>query len=369
MSWKIPSFETQPQLFSLPISSKTIEYESKPFIRIPEKNIAYKQIRGSLNTLLHLSNNNTKFPGNIPVSLLKENLDKLFHRSITYGVLEKTDGCRYLMYITVYKSQVVVALFDRAWQHYWLVDTIVFEKLAIGTVLDVEYLPRLDKKSNKVFHTFYVFDVLAYKGESIIGNKKYHYITRIEIAHLIVKHIIKQIPKKNGIVFQVKNPTPLWELKKLIQVHIPQMSKEKNVPIDGIIFVPLENPYKSGQDLDTFKWKNGNDNTVEFLLRFSHTSEVTEKHKLAFSKIKFTSKKIPVELWVDTNENVPQFYTLTFFDVSRLKELGVEKLLDLDQKIVQCRLIDEIWMIEKIREDKKNPNHIHTVEKTGTEHT
>ena len=394
MSWKIPSFEN----FTYSRSStfaKLIEYENKPMLSIPEKHIVYRQIKSSLNSLLKYPNNNMKFPGNLPVSLLRENIPMLFHHSLTYGVIEKTDGCRYLMYITMYKSQVVIALFDRAWQQYWLLDVIVYEKLALGTILDVEYVEIESKEEKKQKqYVFYIFDVLAYKGISIIGDKNYHYITRLEIARLIVDHLIKQIPNENGIVFKVKNPQPISELQQFIQYQIPKIQIQDNVPIDGLIFVPLENPYKSGQDFETYKLKNGTDNTVDFALYFGNTSEDISKYDLK-QQIQFTSKKIPVELWVETGgtslnqqqqqqqqtkvsidfkstkeqqqgakQEQKQFYTLTYLDLDKIKEFGYEKKLDLHQKIVQCRWINNLWVIEKIREDKKHANHIYTVKKT-----
>lgn len=363
--WKIPSFENTSYSISSSVS-KLIEYENKPFLRIPEKHLAYRQIKSSFNSLLNYPNNNMKFPGNLPVSLLRENIDALFHHSITYAVLEKTDGCRYLMYFTVYKSQLVVALFDRAWQQFWLVDMIVHEKVALGTILDVEYIENLEKKE----HVFYIFDVLAYKGVSLMGDENYHYLTRLEIARLILDHLIKLLPEENGIVLKLKNPQPISQLREFVKFEIPKITEKEKIPIDGYIFVPLENPYKAGQDLATFKLKDGTDNTIDCALRFPHTSEKSPKHLESYAKMEFTSKRIPVELWVETG-SVPgqqEFYALTFLDVDKIAEYGYSKVLDLDQKIAQCRWSSfektNCWIIEKMREDKRTANHIHTVQKT-----
>jgi hypothetical protein len=290
---------------------------------------------------------------------MREDIHKLFNSENTYAVLEKTDGIRYLLFFTRYKAQPVAVLLDRAFNCSLVVDVLGYEELYQGTILDVEYL--LDRKTGK--HTFYVFDVIARFGKSWIGKVKRHYIDRIHTAKIIVEELLfPPLQYLLGIEFVVKEPWPINELQTFVTSVLPE--RKLKVPIDGLIFVCLENPYKSGQDFETFKWKKENDHTAEFHLRFAHTAPSYTPHD-SMDPFSYSSERVPVELWVDnTPKEKLTFYTKTYVERSRLPQYECKRLLDLDQKIVECRLVSGRWVLEKIRKDKKTPNHLITIQKT-----
>lgn len=353
----LPKFERTSFLFTGTLKGKIEELERQPFISIAPQSVLYRQIRSKLNLLLENPQNSEKFPGNLPVSLMRSDIPKLSNTENTYAVIEKTDGIRYLLFFTRYKSQPVATLLDRAFNCYLVVDLLCFEELYKGTILDVEYL--IDRKTGK--HTFWIFDTIASFGKSHMGKSNRHYIDRLHTAKTIVQEFIfQEISPMIGIQFFVKEPYPIWELQKFVEKILPK--KKLDTPIDGLIFVCLENAYRSGQDFETFKWKRENDHTAEFLLRFPHSAPHTLPNP---DPLSYSSTHIPVELWVD---NTPHqkliFYTKTSINVSLLAQYECKHLLDLDQKIVECRLISGRWVIEKIRKDKKTPNHLITIQKT-----
>jgi hypothetical protein len=354
----LPKFDKTSHLFSGTLKGKIEELEKQPFISVASQSVLYRQIRSKLNLLLENPQNSEKFPGNLPVSLMRNDIPKLSNSQNTYAVIEKTDGIRYLLFFTRYKSQPVAALLDRAFNCYLLVDLLCYEEVYQGTILDVEYL--IDKKTG--LHTFWIFDVIATFGKSLIGKSHRHYIDRIHTAKILVEEcIFHEINTLVGIQFCVKEPIPIWKLKEFVQTILP--IKKLHTPIDGLIFVCLENAYKSGQDFETFKWKKENDHTAEFLLKFPHSAP--SQVKTTLESLSYSSEHIPVELWVDnTPHQKLMFYTKTFVEISLLSQYECKHLLDLDQKIVECRLISERWVIEKIRKDKKTPNHFITIQKT-----
>ena len=257
----IPKFETKSA--KIVTKGEIHELTSQPFITMTENTIIYRQLKIYLNQLLKLPKNNEKFPGNLPVSLMRENIENLYHNKYTYGVLEKTDGLRYLLFFCNYKDQEllpVTVLVNRAFQFTLLTDVLGFPDLHLGTVLDVEYVQISPKE-----HRFYVFDLLASEGVPHLYDSKMHYINRLYKATTMIEEMIIPGP---GIQFHVKEPCAIHKLQDFVQKELPK--RRKKVAVDGLIFVPLEKMYQTGQDMDTFKWKSYTDHTVEFVVKFPH---------------------------------------------------------------------------------------------------
>lgn len=365
----LPKFNKfSPTVSHAHILTRIEEHNSKPFITLSPHSVLYRTLRRSLNELLPSKEFCDRFPGTIPVSLMRKDIDTLFHSSTTYGVLEKTDGVRYLLYFTTYKNQPIVALFDRAFTIHLLVDQIGFGDNFShqGALLDTEYIFDSETK----LHTFYIFDLLLGLGENCMRKQEMHYLNRLYIANTLIQECMVNVEKDLNIRFLVKNPYPIAKLQDFVENILPQ--RKSQVPLDGLIFIPLENKYHLGQDFATFKWKLGTNNTADFLLRFPHTtpyvSSIPTQTNLKtsnFKELQFTSEKIPVELWVD---NAPtsnlSFFAHTY--VLNKHKAPSSHLLDYDNKIFECRWCfkEKIWLVEKVRADKKSPNHLVTVKLT-----
>jgi hypothetical protein len=331
---------------------KITEHYNSPFTDLPPDNVLYKTIKIQLNKLLDQPQSNSKFLGNMCISLMRSDMKKLYHDETTYAVLEKTDGVRFLMFITSFQNQPVVVCIDQGFSMKLFNDLVFDEELSKGSIFDVEYL-----YSQNVY-TFFFFDTLSFCGEVIQSQ---HYIDRLEHANVFISHLCFDFKEINlPIHFTMKEPYPINKLREFCQDVLPQ--RKKVAPTDGLIFVPLENSYKNGQDLNTFKWKPVH--TVDFQARLLHNPP---EHLEEISKLQITSDQVPIELWSEQTKGGPVFYAITTIYSKKLqRDYHCSSILELDNKIVECRFSKEEkrWIIEKIRFDKKKANHIHTVKKT-----
>ncbi len=106
-----------------------------------------------------------KFPGAIPCSLMRSDLDSLFSGELEYEVTEKSNGLRFLLIFTSFKSGPIVYLLNRALEVVCL-DLPAGRSIFKGTVLDGELV--FNKKLQR--HELIIWDTLVACGICYLDN-------------------------------------------------------------------------------------------------------------------------------------------------------------------------------------------------------
>ncbi|KAK5949926.1 Dcp1p-Dcp2p decapping enzyme complex alpha subunit [Knufia fluminis] len=233
------------------------------------------------------------FPGAQPVSFAKQHIQEL--KTQDYFVCEKTDGIRYLMYLTSdnvptdpsnpaapTKRVPVVYLIDRKNKYYY-VPNLRFphqdnphNNFHVDTILDGELVEdRYPDGSSTI--KFLVFDLLVIDGKDLRErtlDKRLGYLKQF-ILHPY-KNWLKEFPAerhKQAFILEDKKTEFSYSLATMFHEIIPQVKQLHGN--DGLIFTCKGTKYESGTDPHILKWKPPEENTVDFLMHITwqHTSD------------------------------------------------------------------------------------------------
>ena len=221
-----------------------------------------------------LSRHNRGFPGAQPVSFAGKHIQEL--KKQDYWVCEKTDGMRFLMYLTHDGHQrPAYYLIDRKNNYYHVGDLHfphhedkTFTRFHTDTILDGElvedHLP-----DQKPVMKFLVFDLLC-----IDGNKMMHRPLDKRLAYFKsqilepYKAFHKSRPDApRPFVLEDKNTEFSYALEKMFKEIIPRVKKLHGN--DGLIFTCKNTAYKHGTDEHILKWKPPEENTIDLLLHIT----------------------------------------------------------------------------------------------------
>ncbi len=206
------------------------------------------------------------FPGSHPVSIEEKDLKSIHENRNDFLVSLKTDGTRYIMYMTFRpeSESPVTLLIDRA-KNMYEIETWANKEYYFGTILDGELVWKLP---NETQSTFLVFDVIKVKG---IMKTDISYSQRLECIRSIIyeddimiddddttrleSHIeecdkIVSMNNLSDLVLKSKSFAPLSCLQKVWNDR--NFSSYRN---DGLIITKNMSYYKHGSDRSTFKWK------------------------------------------------------------------------------------------------------------------
>lgn len=318
------------------------------------------------------------FPGGQPVSFESRHLSIL--ETEDYYVCEKSDGVRYLLYFCSPPSGPAAFLIDRNYVFRYLgplvlpgkdlktphEETLLDGELLVDTYEDVvetkgvekvkediydldgekEEVPKKTTKKRKVT-SFMIFDCLLVNGRNVIHESLPN---RLKHVQNDVIHPFNQLKLKDSFPFlvQMKTMYKPYHMQHLFAEVIPKLAHEN----DGLIFTPVEDPYRSGTCQRMLKWKPAHLNSVDFKLVKSEDSNGKSKFTLQVAQsgqhkdyAPFRPEPEDAESW---NVNPP---------------LG---------KILECRydpewIVDEKkpggWRFIRFREDKVMANAQHVVQK------
>jgi mRNA guanylyltransferase len=213
---------------------------------------------------------NLSFPGAQPVSFSAEHIQEL--KTQDYYVCEKTDGLRYLMYLTREGEHDIHYLIDRK-NDYWFVPYLhfphhedkTFERFHTDTILDGELVEDRYPDRPPVIK-FLVFDCLVLDKQILMQrplDKRLAYFK----SHVLgpYKEMYKQQPDRpQPFVLEDKATEFSYGLEKMFKEIIPKVKQLHGN--DGLIFTCRNTPYKTGTDEHILKWKPPAENTVDFLL-------------------------------------------------------------------------------------------------------
>lgn len=238
-----------------------------------------------------------KFIGNRPVSLNS----KTFDNNKKYYLTLKYDGYRFL--ISLGKENYTVS---SKGEHKKIVLPKTSESLK-GTLLDGEYIKG----------KYYIFDILFYNYKDVRNLKFSERKKLFEKSVKILKS--KKVESKEFFCCYSKN----------LFTQVKEKYKNSKIEVDGIMFVPDESYYSP----PALKWKSPEKITIDFKI----------------------SKKEGKILLIKSDDKP----YITKFKVKEMPKKEYDRLKD--SKVYEFYLLNNEWVIGKLRPDKVKSNHITTI--------
>lgn len=291
---------------------------------------------------------------------------------------EKTDGIRCLLYCSSDENgNEIQYLIDRRNDYYFLETPLhfphhedpTFGKFHTGTLLDGELVN--DHEPGGVKLRYLAFDLVALDGERLVEKRFQQRIARLqEFVMKPYTRLCQAFPEDvQRFPFEVK-------AKKMEKPYAVEMMFKDILPNlphgnDGLIFQCAEAPYTMGTDESILKWKPPNENTIDFLLQLGEFPKFDPGDGQGLAE-DFDAKPT-FDLCVfhgsDRYQVFDQLY-VTDEDWEAMKSTG--EVLDL--RIIECYRDEQgRWRFKKdgenamarprFRDDKKEANHISTVDK------
>lgn len=291
----------------------------------------------------------------------------------SYYVCEKSDGMRYLLYLTSGDAnEEVQYLIDRK-NDYWYIppNALHFpvpkfkEGWHTNTIIDGELV--MDRMPEGGFQPkFLVFDCMMLDGNSLMNrtlDKRLAYFK--ERIFDPYKQLLAEFPE------EIQYQHFLMEMKQMqLAYGIELMFKEvlPNLPHgnDGLIFTCRLTDYKHGTDQNILKWKPEEENSIDFRLCLDIPYRLPDKQDLAegVTEAYLDYDDLPVcnlHVYAGDNREDPWYTTMHI----ELEEWESLKALNqpLNDRIVECFMDSQKrWRFMRFRDDKTNANHISTVE-------
>tara|TARA_Y100001958_G_scaffold36598_1_gene24002 strand:- start:4020 stop:7346 length:3327 start_codon:yes stop_codon:yes gene_type:complete len=238
--------------------------------------------------------NRKVFMGPQPVTINYDSLDKNNFGSIIYdyGVTEKADGLRHLMYIG--KDKIAYLINSKM---NYVINTGIQIPVKGEWLLDGEYIQK--NKNDEDIRLFMIFDVY-WAEETPKPANKYPFIgdglNRSDILDKLKEHLKKsKVVQEDIQTFRIDFKVYEYGISRLsknkdnelLQKTIFKKSKSildraskggYEYHIDGLIFLPVNIPVKSGEDMKpvdkisgtwdyNYKWKPPEENTIDFKIK------------------------------------------------------------------------------------------------------
>ena len=234
----------------------------------PENNSAYKLRKG-------------RFFGAHPISLEKKYLKEIKDNFADFLVCEKSDGTRYLMYISNFGEVYLSGRGD----DFYLINmpippSMVKQKdneMTIMYIFDGELI--IDEREGKKWMVYLMFDALMF-NEELVFDKTYAERLKYCLQFSSMRGNLLRLGRdlkssQPGIIIdqikRTKQPRVKIAVKDFFQVDACSFIFEKMVPRlphenDGLIFTRNSKPYPVGATSSIIKWKPPEYNTIDFLV-------------------------------------------------------------------------------------------------------
>ncbi|KAK4226687.1 putative mRNA-capping enzyme subunit alpha [Podospora fimiseda] len=332
-----------------------------------------KNLRAEVARLLGRGQIN--FPGAQPVSFARRHLTEL--KKEDYYVCEKSDGIRYLLYLTSDEhNRECQYLIDRKNDYWFLhmrnmhfplpgnpgayhVDTLIDGELVLDD------LPKGGKEPK-----FLVFDLLCLDGKADLLSrpldKRLGYFK--EQVMKPYKQLFAEYPdeqKYMAFTVEMKEMQFSYGIEMMFRQVLPSLKHEN----DGLIFTCRTSPYQFGTDQHILKWKAPHENTVDFRMKLEfptvEPNELERAEGITEPFVDYDSvPKVKLLVFLGNEGGQPSYDI--FPDPLYITEDEWEKLKamedPLQMRIVECCLDDEKrWRLYRFRDDKSEANHVSTV--------
>ncbi|KAM7201036.1 mRNA capping enzyme alpha subunit-like protein [Naviculisporaceae sp. PSN 640] len=315
------------------------------------------------------------FPGAQPVSFSRQHLDELMRED--YFVCEKSDGIRYLLYLTQDEhGNESHYLIDRKNDYWWLHQRNLHFPLPgnpsgfhINTVIDGELVMER-RPDGRTEPKFLVFDLLVLDGKTDILSRAF--FKRLgyfqETVMKPYKKLFQEYPQElefQAFRVEMKDMQFAYGMVKMFHEILPRLKHDN----DGLIFTCRNTPYVFGTDQHILKWKPPHDNTIDFRLRLIFPTVEPDEDDRAegITEPYVDYESIPeARLMIFTGSQSGQPGYSQFSDPLYLTEEEWEKMKamgdPLQDRVVECCLDSEKrWRLYRFRDDKSEANHVSTV--------
>lgn len=321
------------------------------------------------------------FPGAQPVSFAARHIAEL--RRQDYYVCEKTDGIRYLMYMTRDHSKDIHYLIDRKNDYYFVSglhfphqDDPTFGRFHEETILDGELVE--DRPPHGPPELKYlVFDCLVLDGERLLRrplDKRLGYFKEYVLKPY--KAMFAKFPQEKAMrpfAVEDKSTQFSYALELMFKQIIPSVKQLHGN--DGLIFTCKNTPYQFGTDEHILKWKPPQDNTVDFLLHIiwpmfkpdpEDADQTPQENYLSFPE--------DFELYVNHGSGGEyHYYASMYITPEEWQDLKALQR-PLQDCVVECYLEPASdgdnggdlhpprWRLHRIRDDKTDGNYVTVVQ-------
>ncbi|KAI1771369.1 mRNA capping enzyme, alpha subunit [Hypoxylon cercidicola] len=343
-----------------------IQSIDEPGLKPPGHVVA--SLRQDVATLLHRSS--TTFPGAQPVSFTRKHLDELLRDD--YYVCEKSDGIRYLMYLAADDAGgETTYLIDRR-NDYWYIqsESLHFplpgntQAFHTGTVLDGELV--MDVHSDGRHEPRYlVFDCLALDGQSLMQrelSKRLGYFQ--EQVFKPYRKLLDDYPEEKQyqpFFIDLKSMQMAYGIRMLFEEVIKRLKHDN----DGLIFTALHSEYKPGTDPHILKWKEADDNTVDFVwkLKFPLVEPDEQERAEGITEPFVDYDSTPqVDLLANHGSGQYHYFAPLYLEDSEWEILKGQGEA-LDDRVVEVYMdAQKRWRFYRFRDDKPDGNHISVVQ-------
>ena len=313
-----------------------------------------------------LGRKQTSFPGAQPVSFAAKHFVELQKQD--YYVCEKSDGVRCLMYLTDDgQGKQAVYLIDRKNDYYFIPD-LHFPKESdeiefhTETIVDGELVN--DTQPNGTIEMKYlVFDCLVLDGNGLMHrtlDKRLAYFRDkvfkpYQALYKRYPDTIQHLP----FLVKFKQMEFSYALERMFNEILPNLPHGN----DGLIFTCRNSAYAHGTDEHILKWKPESENSVDFRMHLQFPMVDADSDDEEDSPYPDYSAMPHVTLSVFGGDRDPKRYYGTM--VLEPQEWEDMKTLNepLNDRIVECYFDNwNQWRFLRFRNDKKEANHISTVE-------
>ena len=309
-----------------------------------------------------LKRDRTTFPGAQPVSFAAKHLIELKKKD--FYVCEKTDGIRCLMYLTSdEEDHEAVYLIDRK-NDYYYVRELHFpqpgenvEAFHTKTILDGE-LVNERQEDGSVKLQYLVFDCLVMDGGLLTHrefDKRLAYFR--EKLFIPYKALYGKYPEELQFcpfTIHFKQVEFGYALRKMFDEILPRLKHGS----DGLIFTCRSSPYTPGTDPNILKWKVENENSIDF--RMHLTFPTIDPGNGENSYLDYTA--VPQVTLTANGGNDRDIKYGSMELTTELWEQMRSKEEPLDERVVECFLEGGKWRWMRFRDDKREANHISTVQ-------
>lgn len=322
-----------------------------------------------------LKRNNLNFPGAQPVSFSAKHLVEL--QKEDYYVCEKTDGIRCLMYFAEGDSETspeIHYLIDRKNDyrfvpelHFPLPGDDTYQSFHVETLVDGE-LVKDTYEDGTTQLKYLVFDCMVLDGINLMHrtlDKRLAYFKEKVLKPYNAMY--KRFPeekKHRAFAVEDKSTQVSYGIEMMFREIIPKVKKIHGN--DGLIFTCRSTPYKIGTDEHILKWKPPAENTIDFRMRleFPLLEPDTDDEADGIVEPYPDYDAVPIcHLFVLYNNADYRIFGEMYITASEWESLKALQI-PLDDTIVECYQDDKNrWRYMRFRDDKKDANHISTVEK------
>lgn len=263
----------------------------------------------------------------------------------------------------------VTYLIDRKNDYYW-VEGLHFplpedeRDFHTGTLVDGELVNDVEPNGS-IQMRYLVFDCLMLDGNSLMHrtlDKRLAYFK--EKVYKPYRALYQKYPEDiQYLPFHVKFKEMefSYAIEKMFRSILPSLPHGN----DGLIFTCRNSQYKFGTDEHILKWKRENENSVDFMLTLSWPKIEPDSEDEAdgiTSPYEDYDATPRFDLAVNHGANDYRLYSTMYLEPTeweKLKALGEP----LDNRIVECYQDRQSrWRFLRFRDDKKEANHISTVD-------